>query len=331
MNVQIKGIHMNRNALHYFSDCVAAWLTIALAVCIAGHATAAADSPTFPLQSKRIVFLGDSNTYAGGFVSVVECQIIASGLQPRPEIINLGLSSETCSGLSEPAHPFPRPDVHERLGRALNTLQPDVVVACYGMNDGIYYPLVEDRFAAYRKGVDKLIQVVHDAGAKLILMTPPPFDPLPLAQQDKLLPSDAPEYSWMQVYEGYDDVMKEYARWIMLQSDRVEMVIDLYTPVTQYMKSQRATDPNFVMSSDGVHVDAEGHRVIGETIANAWGITPTKLDPERLAAIQKRQDLMRDAWLSEVGHLRPGVTPGLPIEEATLQAAKLDLERIIAE
>lgn len=324
MKSQINENRMNKKLLHYFTNGVMTLMTITLAASSIG--LAAADSPAFPLQAKRIVFLGDSNTYAGGFVSVVESQIIASGLQPRPEIINLGLSSETCSGLSEPAHPFARPDVRERLGRALSKLQPDVVVACYGMNDGIYYPLAEDRFAAYRKGVDKLIEVVHDAGAKLVLMTPPPFDPLPLAKQEKLLPSDAPEYSWMQVYEGYDDVMKEYASWIMQQSDRVEMVIDLYTPVTDYMQSQRATNPNFVMSSDGVHVDAEGHRVIGEAITIAWGIAPIAIDPARLATIQKRQDLMRDAWLSEVGHLRPGVASGLSIEEATLQAARLDLD-----
>ncbi len=301
-------------------------LSIALVVSSAMSSIAGAADPGFPLQVKRIVFLGDSITYAGGFVSIVEGQIIASGIQPRPEIINLGLSSETCSGLSEPAHPFPRPDVHERLARTLEKLQPDVVVACYGMNDGIYYPLAEDRFAAYRAGIDKLIEAVHEAGAKLVLMTPPPFDPLPLRKKSKLLPAGASEYSWMQVYEGYDDVMKTYAQWIMQQSDRVEMVIDLHTPVTDYMQSKRVDAPDFVMSGDGVHVDAEGHRVIGEVISRAWGITPTKLDPERLAIVRKRQRLMRDAWLSEVGHLRPGVAPGLPIDEATEQAAMLDQE-----
>lgn len=317
---------MNRDISSHGTARFAVLITIAVVLSIAALANAGAESLAFPLQAKRIVFLGDSNTYAGGFVSVVESQLIASGIQPRPEIINLGLSSETCSGLSEPAHPFPRPDVHERLARTLNKLRPDVVVACYGMNDGIYYPLAEDRFAAYRTGVDKLIAAVHASGAKLILMTPPPFDPLPLAKQNKLLPEGAAEYSWMQVYEGYDDVMETYAKWIMEQSDRVEMVIDLYTPVTQYMQSRRATDPNFVMSGDGVHVDAEGHRVIGEAIASAWAITPTKLDPERLVLLQKRQALMRDAWLSDVGHLRPGIASGLPIEEATRQAAKLDQE-----
>ena len=43
-----------------------------------------------------------------------------------------------------------------------------------------------------------------------------------------------------------------------------------------------------------------------------------------MKAIRTRQGLLRDAWLSEVGHLRPGVKKGLPIEEAQKAAAKLE-------
>ncbi len=291
-------------------------------VAAVGHAQAAETG--FPLQAQRVVFVGDSNTYAGGFVSVVESQIIASGVSPRPEIINLGLSSETCSGLSEPSHPFPRPNVHERLDRTLEKLKPDVVVACYGMNDGIYYPLSEDRFAAYQAGINRLIDTVHGAGAKLVLMTPPPYDPLPMRDTGKLLPAGAAEYSWNEVYENYDDVMKTYSDWILEHADRAEMVIDLRTPVTSHLKHRRETNPKFVMSGDGVHVDEEGHRVIGEAIAKAWGITPTKLDPELHSLVRKRQQVVRDAWLSEIGHQRPDVAAGLTIDDAKKKAASFD-------
>ena len=65
------------------------------------------------------------------------------------EFINVGLPSETVSGLSEEGHAggqFPRPDLHERLGRVLEQIRPDLVFACYGMNDGIYLPFNEERF-----------------------------------------------------------------------------------------------------------------------------------------------------------------------------------------
>ena len=94
----------------------------------------------FPLKARRILFLGDSITHAGEFVNMIEMQLRLQSVDPMPELVNAGLPSETCSGLSEPDHPFPRPDVHARLDRALTAVKPDVVVACYGMKDGIYYP-----------------------------------------------------------------------------------------------------------------------------------------------------------------------------------------------
>lgn len=75
------------------------------------------------------------------------------------EIVNFGLGSETVSGLSEPGHAsgqFPRPCLHERLGRILEAYKPTLVLACYGMNDGIYQPLDSARTKAYQDGCLKL-------------------------------------------------------------------------------------------------------------------------------------------------------------------------------
>ena len=108
-----------------------------------------------PIAAERILFLGDSITHAGDYISLVETQLRLHG--HNGTLINLGLPSETCSGLSEPEHPFPRPNVHSRIDAALKKTQPDVVVACYGMNDGIYYPFSEERFAAYQAGIQQII------------------------------------------------------------------------------------------------------------------------------------------------------------------------------
>lgn len=94
------------------------------------------------------------------------------------ELIPSGVPSETVSGLSEAAHPYPRPCVHERLARELAEAAPDMVIACYGMNDGIYHPFSEERFAAYQAGMLALSTRVGEAGAGIVLMTPPPFDAL---------------------------------------------------------------------------------------------------------------------------------------------------------
>jgi hypothetical protein len=102
-----------------------------------------------PAGVKRVVVLGDSITYSGQYIEYVEAYAVSRFPERRIEFLNLGLPSETVSGLTEPGHAggqFPRPDLHERLARVLAQTKPDFIIACYGMNDGIYYPFGEERF-----------------------------------------------------------------------------------------------------------------------------------------------------------------------------------------
>ena len=294
---------------------------------LAGSRAGAAEPLIKPTD--RVLFLGDSITHAGHYVTQIEATLRKAHPGTVPDLINLGLPSETCSGLSEPDHPWPRPNVHERLDRALAKTKPDVVFACYGMNDGIYYPLAEERFAAYRRGVDLLIKKVKATGAKLILMTPPAFDPLPLKKKGKLLPAGAKKYSYFAIYEDYDSILKHYAMWVMQQHERVDLVVDLHTPVLNYVAQRREADPNFTMSPDGVHVNREGHRVLAVAILTALGYQPTAAGKELLMLVETRQKLLHDSWLSHVGHKRPGVKTGLPLEQA--EAKAMELDRQIAE
>lgn len=301
-------------------------VALLLSLIAPGSAASAQDKRAFPLRAKRVVFLGDSITHAGGYIVYLEAELIARNIRPRPELINLGLPSETCSGLSEPIHPFPRPDVHERLDRALQKSKPDVVVACYGMNDGIYYPFGKDRFAKYMSGIRRLEEKVHKSGAKLVLMTPTVFDPPPTKENKNLQPAGRQEYSWKQPYKDYDQVLDRYGRWIVTkQKDRAEMVVDLRSPLVAALKARRAKDPMFVMADDGVHINDEGHRMVARAIANAWGLNgKLTASPELVAEVRKKQAVLHNAWLSHVGHKRPGMKPGLPLTEAEARAAEID-------
>jgi hypothetical protein len=99
-------------------------------------------------QTHTILFLGNSITYAGGYIEDVEAWYLTRHPRHNIAFIDLGLPSETVSGLSEPGHAdgrFPRPDLHERLRRVLEKVHPEVIFACYGMNDGIYLPFDQGR------------------------------------------------------------------------------------------------------------------------------------------------------------------------------------------
>jgi len=302
-------------------------------IALSSPLTARADSSLPPLKG-RVLFLGDSITHDGRYITFIETYLRenAAEAEKLPTLLNLGLPSETVSGQSEPDHPFPRPDVHERLDRALEKVQPDLVVACYGMNDGIYHPFSDERFAAYQDGIKRLIDKVKASGAQLVLMTPPPFDPQPMRAAGKLIPeSDGANYSWKTIYEDYDEkVIARYADWIMQQAGRdgVAGVIDLHTPVNEYVAAQRAKAPDFVLSNDGVHVDEVGHRIFAAVMLDAWDLVELddafEVDPAIYALVARRQKMLHDAWLSHVGHKRPGTRAGLPLEEAESKAAEID-------
>ena len=213
----------------------------------------------------RVVFLGDSITYSGQYVDDISLMVRHLAGDNAIEFLNLGLPSETLSGLSEPGHAhdsFPRPYLHDRLERLMTEMRPDLVIACYGMNDGIYYPFDPKKFERYRRGIQLLRERVLGSKARLILITPPTFDPVPI--QNRTLPAGLPEYR--EPYVGYNDVLDRYSEWLLDQRTNGWTVIDVHFPMNQYLNQQRARDPGFVLASDGVHLGDTGHWLMAQLI-----------------------------------------------------------------
>jgi lysophospholipase L1-like esterase len=235
----------------------------------------------FLKNGQRVVFLGDSNTYAGTFIAYLDAYLFTQFPDWKVELINLGLPSETASGLSEPDHPYPRPCVHERLARALARTKPDVVVACYGMNDGIYYPDSDERFARYKEGMEKLIDRCRKAGAKVVLMTPAPFDPAPL--KGKTLPRAATKFSWLHPFEGYDGALTRYSDWLLTLRKRGFPVADPHTAINRGLTMVRKSDPKFFISGDGIHPSPTGHWLVARQLLRALN-APVDLDSAAIDA-----------------------------------------------
>ena len=220
--------------------------------------------------AKRILILGDSITHNGRYVDYVRAMLAVRYPERELDVISIGLSSETVSGLSEEGHAggkFPRPDLHERLARALDLAKPDIVIACYGMNDGIYLPLSEDRFGAFKTGMTKLADAVKAKGARFILLTPPPFDPLPLAQRTTPDGAGGP-------FKDYDQVLGAYAKWELEQRASGWTVGDIHGLMASQLELRRKKDPTFTFSKDGVHPGATGHWLMAVALLKTLGLTP---------------------------------------------------------
>ncbi|WP_342421295.1 GDSL-type esterase/lipase family protein [Paenibacillus sp. FSL E2-0178] len=221
------------------------------------------DSVTKKTANLKIMFLGDSITADGLYIRLIREWLKQHRPDLAVELIPCGVPSETASGLSEAAHPFPRPCIHERLARELAAASPGVAVACYGMNDGIYHPLSEERFAAYQAGMQQLSTQIREAGAAVVLMTPPPFDAP--SMNGRLQPADAADFSYLAPYQNYDEVLERYAGWLLSGECPADGIIDLRTPLLEHIRQERSLNASY-RYGDGIHPDAAGHGVIARTL-----------------------------------------------------------------
>ncbi len=283
-------------------------------------------------SQQRVLFLGNSITYDGRYIVDLETFVLLKHPKRQPDVfINVGLPSETVSGLSEPGHAggkFPRPDLHERLARVLEATKPDVIFVDYGMNDGIYLPLDSARFAAYRNGMTWMHAELKRSGAKQIIILTPPVHDDPLKGLN-----------------GYDLVLDEYSRWIMAQQEAKGWEVgDLHFPMKAYLEAKREKQPGFKLAEDGVHPGDLGHWLMAKEILTGLGYGIADSTTSVFGAVggsskargiralvAKRQAIMKDAWLKRTGFIRPDMPEGLPFDEAERQAAEItqEIERLM--
>ncbi|NEW08267.1 prolyl oligopeptidase family serine peptidase [Paenibacillus sp. SYP-B3998] len=279
-------------------------------------------------EKQRLTFLGDSITNSGLFIAYMDAYFRQHMPERNITLINLGVNSETVSGLSEPDHPFPRPCLQDRLSTALEQSKPDWVVIGYGMNDGIYSPYSEDHFKAYQEGIRKVVYEVKRRGVKAIVMTPPPFDAASF--EGELILSGS--YSWKTPYRSYNEVLKRYADWLLSLGNEVDGIVDIYQPLLQSVEAERRKDPSY-LSGDGIHPNAKGHWVMAKILlGELFNITlarePAYVEkPEEDAfftIVQNRHSILSAAWKEHVGHTNPNKDEALPLHEAILRSAEMD-------
>lgn len=232
----------------------------------------AADST--PRHGDTILFVGDSITQAGHYVADVEAYILACRPNNYFRVVNVGKSSETVSGTSEPDHHPPRPCIHDRFARDVAAFKPNIVVACYGMNDGNYFPWDEERFEKYKAGMTRFIdRVFKETPARsVVLLTPPPFE----ASNAPPPPADGMNFGYKHPARNYDGVLRTYSDWLVKQqSDRVA-VVDLHREMhleRRERSSSRRAEYSF--SPDGVHPSTAGHWIMAQTLLLEWKIRPS--------------------------------------------------------
>lgn len=260
-----------------------------------------------PLHNKKVLILGNSITQKGTYVDYLEYYLRKYYPLDTLNIISVGLSSETASGDSEADHAFPRPCVHTRLDNALKATKPDVVLACYGMNDGIYSELDETRLSNYKKGILKLKNKVEATGAEIILLTPTPFD-----ASRKQVKENSTSYSYKQPYAHYNNVLKTYANW--LTEFKGVKVINLNNFMDNHLKKLKKEHKDSTFIPDGIHPNKVGHFYMAKKVLNDLYPDITikdvnseinKLKKDSLfSLVSKRRAIRSNGWLRYIGYIK---------------------------
>ena len=197
------------------------------------------------------------------------------------------------------------------------------------MNDGIYYPLEERRFAAFRGGVEEAVRRVHRAGCKAAVATPIPFDRA--SYRGALYPLGETDYGYDRAYEGYDEVLAAYSEWILAaMPGKAELVVDLRKPMEEDRRTLRAADPAAV-TGDGIHPDDHGHWVMARALMKAMFNRSLTDFGDRLIETEAGRSYWRKMMrleMMEHRQLKETIGHGLPQKAQPLPPVRLEEKRM---
>jgi lysophospholipase L1-like esterase len=288
------------------------------------------DNKSILLSGNQILILGDSITMDGTYVSFMEYYLESLYPDKKFNIISIGLGGETTCGLTEPGH-FKRPCIFSRLDSALSEIKPKLVFACYGMNDGLYNPQSPERFQAFKDGILKLIKKIKATGAKVIILTPPVFDPQHIPGE--ILKDNETGYTFSKPYYKYDNVLADYSKWIMTLNIKDVQTIDIHSPMKKYLLKRSKADSTFFINKDGIHPTQFGHLFMTNIILNKIGIPLhiENLDNEfrrdtsntLFKLINKHRQIRSKGWLEYIGYTARETVKSNNIDSTKIKVSEL--------
>ena len=209
-------------------------------------------------QGDRVVFLGDSITQAGarpgGYVSLFRQAVDDQFGEGEIEVIGAGISGHKV------------PDCQKRLDRDVISKKPTHVVIYIGIND--VWHSTSNRGTStedFKSGLEDMIARIQAAGSKVVLCTASVIGEKTDGSNslDKML-------------DDYCSISRDVAK-----ATEIPM-IDLRNQFLAYLKKENKENrQNKVLTTDGVHLNANGNRFVCKCMMEAMGVKVIK-DPKRL-------------------------------------------------
>lgn len=195
----------------------------------------------------NIVFLGDSITHYGHYVSALENGIFVRWPDAPINFFNAGSGGDRVGWRIE-----------DRLEADVLTHDPNLVVILIGMNDADYDLWNEVSMREFEQDFGKIVDQIQDYGADVLLMSTTWYD---LEQRDR----DNPDNS---IYYEYARVLAEYSAQIGFLAYQKDVyysnILHLMENIT--MKARANGETQFTLSMDGIHPNHLGGLIIARSL-----------------------------------------------------------------
>ena len=217
------------------------------------------DTSNFLLAPGRtIAFMGDSITFMGNYTRQVQAYCDASFPGYNLHWINTGVGGWTAQNAYQYSGPAP-----QGLAYVL-ALHPDLVVLCFGMNDGGYISGTTTAGAAnfthFTNYMSLMLGQLSSAGIKAVLLSPGMVD---LSQPGASA-----------IDPAYNTVLQNYANWVTSYAASHGLAsYDVHALAMNVDAAAKAALPGFhMLQPDGVHPDMAGALVYAYGLLKALGV-----------------------------------------------------------
>jgi lysophospholipase L1-like esterase len=245
-------------------------LLVAAALGCAAPLTAA--DPFAFRDGDRVVLIGSTLIERAQKYGYWELALTLKNKDKNVTFRNLGWSGDTVFGESRNSFD-PSPKGFQRLVSLTKELKPTVIVICYGHNESFAGPSGVAKFTA---GLEKLIDALKDTKARVVLMSPTPFE-----NAGPVKDADAKNKN----LALYRDALRAVAQKRGLEFVDVFEAVRLSDIVRDCAGPDRRTE-------NGMHLTPDGYRVTAEVVAG----TRLPVDEPLRAKIIEKNRLFFYRW-----------------------------------
>ena len=211
-------------------------------------------------KNDRIVFLGDSITAAGaqkgGYITLSSQAIARAYPELNVELIGAGIGGHKV------------PDCQKRLRKDVLQKNPSIVFIYLGINDVWHWthPAVVARGKKgttpedFENGLKEMILKIKKAGARIILCTPTVIG-------EKSDGSNSDD----KMLDQYSDISRKVA------NETKSQLLDLRKSFLNQLKKRNLENATKgIFTTDGVHLNEEGNRLLSSLVLRSLNVSPRK-------------------------------------------------------